>query len=354
MRSKFGIRVTSSPRKRTVPRSGKYKPERLLKNVVFPAPFGPITAWIIPFATLIETSSTAWTPPNDFEMLRASRSAASPCTLISLDSIPASRRRPVLLRPEETLGKSEDARDEQAAEKDLPSRRDRRNDIFPDDVDDRPHEWTPQRPRSAENHREDEISRLMPIEHERKREHDQQRVERAGEPGHRRRDQEGDEDETVGIQAEITDTQLVLLDRDERPPERRTDQIPHRRQDRDENREHHEVKRLVSQLEVPRAEAKPRPRKIHSILAAGHIGEAIRDEIEYLAECDHQQREIDPATAQQKRPDDQCADHGGDDADDRRDDEMDVEILDREAGTVGAQTEERRVPEGEHPGITEQ
>lgn len=37
-------------------------------NVVFPAPFSPITARISPGVMSSETSSTALTVPNDFEM----------------------------------------------------------------------------------------------------------------------------------------------------------------------------------------------------------------------------------------------------------------------------------------------
>src|SRR3989442_3675834 len=61
------------PRKRTVPASAASCPVRMLKNVVLPAPFGPMSARISPAGSANETSSTAWTPPNDFRTPTTSR-----------------------------------------------------------------------------------------------------------------------------------------------------------------------------------------------------------------------------------------------------------------------------------------
>src|SRR4030065_175158 len=36
-----------------------------LNTEVFPAPFGPMIAWIPPFVTLVETPLIAFTPPNE-------------------------------------------------------------------------------------------------------------------------------------------------------------------------------------------------------------------------------------------------------------------------------------------------
>jgi hypothetical protein len=48
-----------------MPASGASWPFSMLKQVLLPAPFGPISASISPAETAKETSATAWTPPND-------------------------------------------------------------------------------------------------------------------------------------------------------------------------------------------------------------------------------------------------------------------------------------------------
>ena len=54
--------------------------------VVLPAPFGPMSAWIVPASTLKEASRTALTPPNAREIERSSsdapRLAASSCVAV--------------------------------------------------------------------------------------------------------------------------------------------------------------------------------------------------------------------------------------------------------------------------------
>ena len=56
-------RVTSRPRKVTLPTSGRTKPEMISNNVVLPAPLGPIRPTISPGYTSRLTESTAVTPP---------------------------------------------------------------------------------------------------------------------------------------------------------------------------------------------------------------------------------------------------------------------------------------------------
>jgi hypothetical protein len=56
-------RVTSVPLKRIFPLSGMTAPERRLKSVVFPAPFGPIRPRISLYLTSIVTPEIAARPP---------------------------------------------------------------------------------------------------------------------------------------------------------------------------------------------------------------------------------------------------------------------------------------------------
>src|SRR5450830_511152 len=58
-----GMAATFSPLSKISPLVGVYTPVIKLNKVVLPAPFGPITEWILPSLTLKLTSCTACTPP---------------------------------------------------------------------------------------------------------------------------------------------------------------------------------------------------------------------------------------------------------------------------------------------------
>src|SRR5215510_11999607 len=60
----------STPLSRICPESGLSAPVIRLKNVLLPAPLGPITAVSDPSGKSSETLSVALTPPNDFERER--------------------------------------------------------------------------------------------------------------------------------------------------------------------------------------------------------------------------------------------------------------------------------------------
>src|SRR2546428_259202 len=61
--------VMSRPFRTTVPASGRRSPVTRLKNVVLPAPFGPMIAAIWPRATPSVTPATAWKPSNALRTL---------------------------------------------------------------------------------------------------------------------------------------------------------------------------------------------------------------------------------------------------------------------------------------------
>ena len=65
--------VTSRPLNRTVPLSGGTVPAIWPMRVDFPAPFGPISAWISPGYSVSDTSSLTARPPKYLESARASR-----------------------------------------------------------------------------------------------------------------------------------------------------------------------------------------------------------------------------------------------------------------------------------------
>src|SRR5262245_17166741 len=76
-----GKPVTSRPRNRTLPASGRVKPATHENSVVLPAPFGPIRATTSLAPTSIETWSMAAKPPNDFVRLLTSSMARFPAAL---------------------------------------------------------------------------------------------------------------------------------------------------------------------------------------------------------------------------------------------------------------------------------
>src|SRR5512145_110666 len=59
--------VISCPLKRTRPRLGRISPERRLRNVVLPAPLGPMMACVSPRRNPSDTPFTAASAPNDFD-----------------------------------------------------------------------------------------------------------------------------------------------------------------------------------------------------------------------------------------------------------------------------------------------
>ena len=65
--------VMFSPLKWTVPAVGGSWPISMLKQVVLPAPLGPMSANNSPFATEKLTSSTARRPPNDLDRFSTRR-----------------------------------------------------------------------------------------------------------------------------------------------------------------------------------------------------------------------------------------------------------------------------------------
>ena len=65
--SLLGVPTMFSPSSRILPESGCRAPEMRLKNVVLPAPLGPITALSDSLRKWIDTSDVAITPPNDLQ-----------------------------------------------------------------------------------------------------------------------------------------------------------------------------------------------------------------------------------------------------------------------------------------------
>src|SRR5438876_12149838 len=83
----------SSPAKTTDPLVGEWKPLRRLKQVVLPAPLGPISPTISPVSTVRLRLLTAASPPQRFERSRASSSGMCQATGLGVGADAVRRHR---------------------------------------------------------------------------------------------------------------------------------------------------------------------------------------------------------------------------------------------------------------------
>src|SRR5919199_872864 len=79
-------RVTSCPRKTKLPTVGLYRPLTMLKNVVFPAPFGPMRLTMDLSGISKSTALTATRPPKTLVIPRASRMLRAASSLCASDT----------------------------------------------------------------------------------------------------------------------------------------------------------------------------------------------------------------------------------------------------------------------------
>ena len=107
-----GLSVMSTPSKQICPLSGSRKPVTMSKKVVFPAPFGPISAVMLSRSISRSSTSTAITPPKCFRTWVHER-------MVSLDF-----KRQLLLPPEQALRPEDHQHHDQSAHEDEPCRRD--------------------------------------------------------------------------------------------------------------------------------------------------------------------------------------------------------------------------------------
>src|SRR6266851_9944897 len=90
---RWGARpVTSRPRKRIRPESGRRAPAIRLKSVVLPEPLGPMTPSSSPSSSVKLTSLTAWTPPKPLDSRSTSRRGMSRVRAIRGSTLREGRR----------------------------------------------------------------------------------------------------------------------------------------------------------------------------------------------------------------------------------------------------------------------
>src|SRR5688572_9154634 len=113
-----GVPAISRPSKTMRPEVGVCWPVSRLKNVVLPAPFGPITEWSDPCCTWIDTAFTAVRAPNDFVRRSVLRSAMAP----GGDGAVRAPRPEARPRFDHASAEEEDDDDEGHAEQERPAR----------------------------------------------------------------------------------------------------------------------------------------------------------------------------------------------------------------------------------------
>src|SRR5438067_2565770 len=178
--SRSGVaRVTSSPRKRIRPLLARSSPESRFRNVDFPAPFGPITAWTRPSWKASETPSTAASAPK--RRVRPSVSSSGSAT------------RGPLHEAGQAAGKKEHDRDHQKRDQRVPVLGDALAVVLDEREQKRPEGRTIERPPAAEQDGDEHQTGLTPSELGRIDEAVQGCVEVTGEAGETSRDDEGDQ-----------------------------------------------------------------------------------------------------------------------------------------------------------------
>src|SRR5262249_39391895 len=183
---------------------GDRTPVTRLKSVVFPAPFGPITAWMAPASTESATSATAVKPPNDFvspstaSTLRALRHARDRAGTRAAHEAPrapdhqcdqerAGEGQPPLLDPAQRLG----------AQRDGGGRR----------------HGAPEAPHAAQEHDDEDLRGAMEAELGGVDEQRVVRVEGTAHAGHERAEREHRELEPGDVDAHDLRGELVLAQR---------------------------------------------------------------------------------------------------------------------------------------------
>src|ERR1700691_4304552 len=190
--------VTSLPSNTMRPRVGAKKPLIMLKNVVLPAPFGPMIARSSPSATLSDTWSTATRLPKFLVTFSTWSSVTLP---------------PVLDEAEQTPWEEQHHQDEQHADERHPVGGDARQVVLQDDKDRGPEERSPEGPNTPQHRHDHDISGHHVVEVARVGEIVEQRVERAGKAHEKAGQRERRPDVAFDRDAEKARPPLVLADR---------------------------------------------------------------------------------------------------------------------------------------------
>src|SRR5579883_1045591 len=340
-RACVGNRVMSRPSKWMVPESGRTLPVSWPTSVVLPAPLGPISAWISPASTSIETSSVATRPPKRFTRLEVESSGS------------------VIGAPEQRIdaaARMERHQDQHRAEHDLPvfaptlvhQVEDRLQELLEREEGDGAPQRPVERADAAQHDDDDEVARLHPRHHGGRDVGAVIGEQDAGQAAQGAGDDEGDQAIAEHREAERRHAQLVRLGAADHVAEARDGEAAAEPQAGAEQREAEPVeRRLVAQVD----EAEAAAADVEAVVAA--IGFQPRAEIvDELGEGERDHDEIDAARAQRQG----AHDGGPDDRRQQRDGPLQPAALDalgrQDADGIAADAEEGGVAEAHQPAIT--
>src|SRR5256885_8123107 len=218
--------VMSSPAKRTRPRSGSRLPASWLMRVVFPAPFGPMMAWVSPSRTSRSTSSLARSAPKLFLNPRtSSRVLFILAEEQSREPAPQEKDRQHQERPKDELPVRSPARERVLDQQERKGAEHRPGDAR----------------HAAEDHHEHELAGARPVHELGSEVRGVVDEERPGEAAHRARDHESREPVRVRREPDRARARFVRLPGPDHHAEAGIDQALPEEKGEDENREHQVV-----------------------------------------------------------------------------------------------------------------
>ena len=282
--------VMSRPPSTTRPASGWSWPLSMLKQVVLPAPFGPISASSRPASTAKLTPSTAFTPPNAFSSPSrlaghrlAHRAASASCASPSPRALA-----PVQRAADEALRERQHEHDDRAAQHQPP--------VFGDGahqpvLQPRKRERADDRPghglHAAEQHHQQRIDRLGDRHVGREHAALEVGVEPAGDARRNRRDDERQPVDARHVEADGLRPHRAVAARAQRVAERREDD----RAQREHGRRAQDQREIV----VDDLARRPlrRPHAQDAVVAAGQLHPLERHRPGDLREGQRQHRQID-------------------------------------------------------------
>src|SRR6185436_18876627 len=181
---------------------------------------------------------------------------------------------------------------------------------------------------------------------------EQHRVHHAGQAAERAADDEGEQLEARHVVADRLGAQLVLADRLQDLAQRRFDDAAHEvKTEQEQARDEGVVDQRI--LEIQAQEFGPRDAG-HAVLAAGHRGPLVGDEVEQLVQREREHDEVEARALHAEVAHQQRRERAHADADAEREEHVDAVVLEQPAGDVRRRAEEGRLAEGEQPGVAEQ
>src|SRR5947207_5562448 len=200
--------VTSRPSKMTAPASGLRWPVIRLKNVVLPAPLGPMIAAISPPAIRRLTPATAWKPSNDFRTSRTSSNRGPP-----------EAEHGGVERAHDAAREAEQQHDQDRAEDERPVFRVGRDLLVQHVQHERTDGRTPEVAGAAEDRHDQDLGRFGPVREVGKDAAVEDPEEPARESRERAREHEDDELVAADVHADELRALGVLADRGQHPAE---------------------------------------------------------------------------------------------------------------------------------------